>query len=337
MDRGSDSDDTRRVKAGRVGEGIDLRFDERVVIVTGAGRNLGREYARALAARGAAVVVNDLGVGLSDTDGRADAPTTNPADDVVSDIVANGGRAIANYDTVSTASGGRSIVECALDTYGRLDVVINNAGQVRMSAFGDFADESVDALVDTQLKGVLNVSRPAWRHMETNGGGRFVNVSSGAAFGGVPGGVVYAMAKMGTIGLTFGMASEGRAHGIMANVIVPYAKTRPGTGFGPIPWSDELGAWLDPALVAPLVVYLAHQSCSLTGEVLSVGAGWQAGVHLSMATGYRNRDASAEDIAANVEQMLRGGERSLDPFRSPAMKNLLDGFEIPGERRAREE
>lgn len=308
-----------------------MRFDDRVVIVTGAGRNLGREYALALASRGAAVVVNDLGVGLSDTDGRADAPMTNPADDVVAEIISKGGRAVANHDTVSTSDGGRSIVESALDSYGRLDVVINNAGQVRMSDFGDFPDESVDALVDTQLKGVLNVSRPAWRYMESNGGGRFVNVSSGAAFGGVPGGVVYAMAKMGTIGLTFGMASEGRSHGIVANVIVPYAKTRPGTGFGPIPWSDDLGAWLDPALVAPLVVYLSHESCPSTGEVLCVGAGWQAGVHLAMAAGYRNRDASAEDIAANAEQMLRGGERSLDPFRSPAMKNLLDGFEIPGD------
>ncbi|MEY3034277.1 MAG: hypothetical protein RLZ86_899 [Actinomycetota bacterium] len=306
-----------------------LRFDDRVVVVTGAGRNLGREYAIALARRGAAVVVNDLGVGLSDTDGRADVPTTNPADDVVIEIVEGGGRAVANYDSVSTPDGGRSIVECALDTYGRVDVVVNNAGQVRMDDFGEFPEESVDALIDTQLRGALNVSRPAWKHMARQGGGRFVNVSSGAAFGGVPNGVVYAMAKMGTIGLTFGMASEGRSLGISANVVVPYAKTRPGTSFGPIPWSTELGSWLDPALVAPLVVFLSHESCPLTGQVLSVGAGWQAGVSLRMTNGYRNRNATPEDIRDNSEAMLRGSDRVVDPFRSPAMKHLLDGFIVP--------
>jgi NAD(P)-dependent dehydrogenase (short-subunit alcohol dehydrogenase family) len=303
-----------------------LRFDGRVVIVTGAGRNLGREYALAFASRGAAVVVNDLGVGLSDTDGRAEKPSVNPADDVVRDIESMGGRAVANHESVSSVDGGRAIVQTALDAFGRVDVVINNAGQVRMAEFGDFPDESIDALVDTQLRGVLNVSRPAWKHMSAHGGGRFVNVSSGAAFGGVPGGAVYAMAKMGTIGLTFGMASEGRAVGISTNVVVPYAKTRPGTGFGPVPWSDELGRWLDPRLVAPLVVWLGHQSCSLNGEVLSVGAGWQAGLELRMAKGYTDRDPTPEAIAANQERMLRGEESVVTPFRSPAMKRLLDGF-----------
>lgn len=309
--------------------GSTLRFDDRVVIVTGAGRNLGREYALAYASRGAAVVVNDLGVGLSDTDGRAERPSVNPADEVVREIEAFGGRAVANRDSVSTVDGGRAIVQTALDVFGRVDVVINNAGQVRMAEFGDFPDESIDALVDTQLRGVLNVSRPAWKHMAANGGGRFVNVSSGAAFGGVPGGAVYAMAKMGTIGLTFGMASEGRSVGISTNVVVPYAKTRPGTGFGPVPWSDELGRWLDPALVAPLVVWLGHDSCSLNGEVLSVGAGWQAAVSLRMAKGYASRDLTPEAIAAHQEELLRGEESAVTPFRSPAMKRLLDGFDPP--------
>lgn len=314
---------------GSIVVGEEMRLDDRVVIVTGAGRNLGRDYALALADRGAAVVVNDLGVGLSDTDGRADAPTVNPADDVVAEIEARGGRAVANHDTVSTPAGGRAIVETALDTFGRIDVVVNNAGQVRMADFGDFPDDSVDALVDTQLRGVLNVSRPAWRHMVATGGGRFVNVSSGAAFGGVPGGAVYAMAKMGTIGLTFGMASEGRAVGISCNVIVPYAKTRPGTGFGPIPWSPELGEWLDPSLVAPLVVWLSHQSCPWNGEVLSVGAGWQAAVSLRLARGFASRDVTPEAIAAHADEVLTGGESPVTPFRSSAMKWLLDGFVPP--------
>lgn len=309
-----------------------MRFDGRVVVITGAGRNLGREYALALAARGASVVVNDLGVGLSDSDGRASAPTTNPADDVVAEIVASGGQAVANHDTVSTPAGGRGIVDTALDAFGRIDVVVNNAGQVRMADFADFPEESVDALIDTQLRGVLNVSRPAWKHMAANGGGRFVNVSSGAAFGGVPGGAVYAMAKMGAIGLTFGMASEGRSVGISSNVIVPYAKTRPGTGFGPIPWSPELGAWLDPALVAPLVVWLSHESCPWNGEVLSVGAGWQAAVTLRMARGYSSRELTAEDVAAHADDVLAGDESAVTPFGSPAMKRLLGGFRPPESR-----
>ena len=205
----------------------ELRFDGKVVIVTGAGRNLGREYALLFAARGASVVVNDLGVGISDTDGVADAPASPPADDVVDEIVAAGGAAVANYDTVATPEGGAAIVEAALDAFGTVDVVVNNAGQVRMAPFPELTEAQVDAVIDTQLRGALNVGRPAWRVMAAAGGGRFVNVSSGAAFGGVPGGAVYGMAKMGVIGLTRAMASEGRAVGIAANVIAPYAKTRP--------------------------------------------------------------------------------------------------------------
>lgn len=306
-----------------------IRFDDRVVIITGAGRNLGRSYALAFAERGAAVVVNDLGVGLSDSDGSAAAPSDNPADEVVAEIRRLGGRAVANYDSVSTSEGGRAIVDTALETFGRVDVVVNNAGQVRMAEFGDFPDTSIDALIDTQLRGVLNVSRPAWKHMAANGGGRFVNVSSGAAFGGVPGGAVYAMAKMGTIGLTFGMASEGRPLGISTNVVVPYAKTRPGTGFGPIPWSPELGEWLAPDLVAPLVLWLSHESCEVSGEVISVGAGWQAAVSLRMAQGYTSRDLTPESIAIHQNQVLRGDESDVSPFRSPAMKRLLHGFVPP--------
>ena len=212
-----------------------LRFDGKVVVVTGAGRNLGREYALAFAERGANVVVNDLGVGISDSDGDAAQPLTNPADDVVTEITSAGGQAVANYDSIATPEGGRSIVACALDTFGRVDVVVNNAGQVRMAPFEDFPEESIDALINTQLRGTLNVSRPAWKWMKAHGGGRIVNVSSGAAFGGVPNGSVYAMTKMGVIGLTRGMASEGAPLGIACNVVVPYAKTRLGTSFGPIP------------------------------------------------------------------------------------------------------
>lgn len=310
----------------------ECRFDRAVVLVTGAGRNLGREYALAFAERGAKVVVNDLGVGISDTDGDAAAPALNPADEVVEFITSMGGEAVANYDSVASVEGGRSMVECALDAFGRLDVVVNNAGQVRMAPFDEIPESSVDALIDTQLRGVLNVSRPAWSWMKTHGGGRFVNVSSGAAFGGVPNGAVYAMAKMGVIGLTRGMASEGAAMGIATNVVVPYAKTRPGTGFGPIPWSDELGAWLSPHLVAPLVVWLGHESCPLNGETLCVGAGWQGAVHLALSDGWADRHLAPESIAAHLDEIMDSPTTPLTAFQSSAVRRMMTGFTGPARR-----
>jgi NAD(P)-dependent dehydrogenase (short-subunit alcohol dehydrogenase family) len=283
----------------------ELRFEGKVAIVTGSGRNLGREYALLLASRGARVVVNDFGVAISDTDGSGEAPAANPADDVVREIADAGGEAVASHDSVATAAGGRAIVQTALDEYGRVDVVVNNAGQVRMAPFAEFSDDLTDTVIDTQLRGVLNVSRPAWKAMtESDAGGRFVNVSSGAAFGGVPDGSVYSMAKMGVVGLTRAMASEGRAAGIAANVISPSAKTRQGTGFGPIPWSPELAEWLHPRLVAPLVGWLAHDVCPLTGEWFTVGGGHVARVGLTVTEGYLDRDATIDTIAAHVDEIM---------------------------------
>ena len=156
----------------------------------------------------------------------------------------------------------------ALDAFGSLDVVVNNAGQVRMQPFAEFPDEHVATVIGTQLLGTLNVSRPAWRAMAAAGGGRFVNVSSGAAYGGFDKSTVYSMAKAGVIGLTIAMANEGEPVGITANVVAPYAKTRPGTGFGPIPWSEGLAEWLHPRRVAPVVTWLAHDSCAVQRRVL---------------------------------------------------------------------
>ncbi len=307
----------------------EVRFDGKSVIITGAGRNLGREYALLLASRGARVVVNDLGVGISDTDGRADAPATNPADETVAEIRAAGGEAVANYDTVATSAGGAAIVQAALDAFGRVDVVVNNAGQVRMVPFGEFTDDLIDTVIATQLRGVLNVSRPAWRAMAAGGGGRFVNISSGAAWGGAPNGSVYGMAKMGVIGLTRAMASEGAALGIVANVIAPYAKTRPGSGFGTLPWSDELGEWMHPRKVAPLVGWLAHESCVVNGECFSVGGGHFALVKLVMCEGLVDREPTIESIAAGVEAMTATATAPIEGGGSRAMERMTEGFVGP--------
>jgi len=311
----------------------ELRFDGKVAVVTGSGRNLGREYALLLASRGARVVVNDFGVAISDTDGSGEAPAANPADDVVREIVASGGEAVANYDSVATAAGGQAIVQTALEEYGRLDVVVNNAGQVRMAPFAEFSDDLTDTVIDTQLRGVLNVSRPAWRAMTESGAdggaGRFVNVSSGAAFGGVPDGSVYSMAKMGVVGLTRAMASEGRAVGIAANVISPSAKTRQGSGFGPIPWSPELAEWLHPRLVAPLVGWLAHDACPLTGEWFTVGGGHVARVGITVTEGYLDREATIDTFAAHVDEIMASPASPLGGGGGEMAKMMRD---YPGSR-----
>jgi hypothetical protein len=162
--------------------------------------------------------------------------------------------------------------------------------------------------------------------MVERGGGRFVNVSSGAAFGGVPGGAVYGMAKMGVIGLTRAMASEGRDVGIAANVIAPYAKTRPGTGFGPFPASDELNEWLAPRLVAPLVGWLAHEACPVSGECFSVGGGHYARVGLEVTDGLVDRDATIDTIAANASAILDSPATPITTTVSDNMRRMFEGF-----------
>ncbi len=304
----------------------ELRFDGKVVVVTGAGRGLGREYALLLAARGAMVVVNDLGVAISDTDGSGEAPPVNPADEVVAEIVGGGGAAVANHDSVATVEGGEAIVATALDAFGALDVVVNNAGQVRMQPFADFPDEHVATVIATQLLGTLNVSRPAWRVMAERGGGRFVTVSSGAAYGGFAGSTVYSMAKAGVIGLTGAMAAEGHRLGIVANAVAPYAKTRPGTGFGSIPWSEGLAEWLHPRKVAPLVAWLAHESCDVTGQCYAVGAGHVARVAFAVNDGFTDRELTPESVAEHAGALAAPTTSPATGPGSPLMAQMMDGF-----------
>lgn len=304
----------------------ELRFDGKVVIITGAGRGLGREYALLLAARGARVVANDLGVAISDTDGSGETPAVNPADEVVAEITAAGGEAVANHDTIATPEGGEAIVATALDAFGSLDVVVNNAGQVRMQPFADFPDEHVATVLGTQLLGTLNVSRPAWRAMAAAGGGRFVNVSSGAAYGGFDKSTVYSMAKAGVIGLTIAMANEGEPVGITANVVAPYAKTRPGTGFGPIPWSEGLAEYLHPRRVAPVVAWLAHDTCVSNGECYAVGGGHVARVAFAVNDGFTDREMTPESVAANAALLAAPADQPVGGPESPLMPNMMGGF-----------
>lgn len=312
----------------------ELRWDGRVAIVTGAGRNLGRVYAHLLASRGARVVVNDLGVAISDTDGTGDAPATNPAHTVVAELeAAHGpGVAVASTDSVATPDGGEAIVAAAMDAFGRVDVVVNNAGVVRQAPFEDYGPDLVDPVFASQLGGHFNVTRPAWRIMRSQGYGRVLNVSSGAGLWGVPKMGAYATAKMGVVGFTRTLAQEGRADGINVNVIAPSAKTREG-GFGPIPASPELNEWLSPELIAPLVAWLVHEDCDVSGECFSVGGGYVGRVVLAVTRGWRSRDLTPEALREHFGEVMDTDALTVMPAGTGDVARMFEGFSFEGSSR----
>jgi NAD(P)-dependent dehydrogenase (short-subunit alcohol dehydrogenase family) len=275
-------------------------------------------------------VVNDLGVAISDTDGSGVAPATNPAHDVVAEIVALGGAAVANTDTIATPSGGRAIVQTALDAWGTVDMVVNNAGVVRTGAFDEFTPEQLDAMLDTQIRSILNVTQPAWKVMAAAGRGNVLNFSSGAATGAMPGHAFYGGAKMAVIGITRTLAAEGRAVGIAVNALAPYAKTRLGTAFGPIPWSDALGEWLSPAQITPLGVFLLHPSTGISGEAFHVGGGHIARIAIAVDGGFTMRDATPEQLRDRVNDVLGSGAlRETGTTGAGVMGEILRGFRAP--------
>ena len=304
---------------------MELRWDERVAVVTGAGRNLGRAYALLLAARGARVVVNDLGVAINDTDGAGPAPDTNPAGAVVDEIVANGGTAVVSTDSVATPDGGAAIVQTALDTFGRLDVVINNAGVVRQAPFAGYGPGFVEDELTSQLGGHFNVTRAAWPHLVSAGSGRVLNLSSGAGLWGVPGMTGYAAAKLGVVGFTRALALEGAEHHIGVNVMAPCAKTRPG-GFGPIPASAALHEWLSLDQVAPVAAWLVHEDCPVSGECFSVGGGYIGRVSVAVNEGWRGRPLTPESVRDHWATVMADGPWTPLPAGRGDLDRMLDGF-----------
>lgn len=260
----------------------DLRFDDRVAVVTGAGRGLGRAYALLLAARGAKVVVNDV--------------EDEPARDVAAEINAAGGEAIPWVESVTTPAGGEAIIGAAVEGFGRIDVLVHNAGNVRRAPLREMTYEDFDAVVDVHLRGAFHVVRPAFPVMCDAGYGRIVLTSS---IGGLYGNrevVNYAVAKAGVIGLSNVAAIEGAAHGVMSNVIVPAAVTRMAEGMDTSAYPP-----MGPELVAPAVAWLAHESCSITGEMLIALAGRVATAVVAETPGVYRPSWSIEDVAANIE------------------------------------
>ncbi|MGH9120298.1 MAG: SDR family oxidoreductase [Acidimicrobiales bacterium] len=271
----------------------DLTFDGKVAIVTGAGGGLGRAHAIELARRGALVVVNDLGGSVDGTGSSESA-----AQKVVDEIREVGGEAIPNFDTVSTPEGGEAIVRAAVDAFGRVDIVINNAGILRDKSFANLTADLVEPVLDVHLKGAFFVTRPAWVHMREQGYGRVVNTASASGIFGNFGQANYGAAKMGLVGLARVLAQEGARHNIKVNAIAPVAKTRM--------TEDLLGPaadLLEPELVTPVVIYLAHEDCPVSGEIYSVGGGRVARVFIGETKGYLNKALAAEDVRDHFDQV----------------------------------
>jgi|SRR5947209_11028191 len=271
----------------------ELRFDDRVAVVTGAGRGLGRSYALLLASRGAKVVVNDTGSSLT-----GDGADTGPADEVVREIGAAGGKAVACTESVATGAGGRAIIQTALDHYGRVDIVVHNAGTVRRAPLTDMSYEDFDAVLDVHLRGAFHVVRPAFSLMQAAHYGRIVLTSS---IGGLYGNhdiANYAMAKAGVIGLSNVIALEGAADDVKCNVIVPSAVTRMAEGLDTSAYPP-----MRPDQVAPVVGWLAHQSCSITGEMLIAVAGRVARAAVAESPGVYRPSWSIEDVRDNLNDI----------------------------------
>jgi len=284
-----------------------IDFDGQVAIVTGAGRGLGRLYAMELARRRARVIVNDLG-GTS----RGEGVDSTVAEQVVKEIEAAGGIAVASHDSVSTPQGGEAIVRAALDQFGRVDIVVSNAGIVEFVPFDELSVEAWRRMLNVHLDGSFFVSQPAFRAMKSQGYGRFVLISSSAGMFGQPGNAHYGTAKAGIVGLTNVLALEGAPYGIVANSVLP-------TGFSRMV-TDQLGdkpavqgrsgflAAIDPDLVMPLVVFLASRACTLTHHNFASCAGRYSRVFVGLGEGWlaeAGRKPTVDDIAAHLAEIAR--------------------------------
>ncbi|WAC93738.1 SDR family NAD(P)-dependent oxidoreductase [Mycobacterium sp. Aquia_213] len=290
----------------------DLRFDEQVAVITGAGGGLGKQYALLLASRGARVVVNDIGGSV--TGDGSDATT---ADAVVDEIRELGGAAVADSHSVTSAEGGQAIIDAAASTWGRVDIVINNAGIVRDAPFEDMTADRFEPLLDVHLRGAFHVTRPAWKVMREQGYGRILNTTSAAGILGNAGMSNYGSAKTGLLGFTRVLAAEGADHNIKVNAVAPIAYTRmlthsidsagqPNDEASQAVLDDLVNQYLkklDPGLVAPVVAFLTHRDCPVSGEIYTVGAGHVSRFFIGRTKGFYSPELSIEDVRDHLAEI----------------------------------
>jgi NAD(P)-dependent dehydrogenase (short-subunit alcohol dehydrogenase family) len=274
----------------------ELRFDGKVVAITGAGNGLGRTYALEIARRGGKVVVNDLG-GTVDGQGSDQAA----AQKVVDEIRASGGEAVPNFASVATQEGGQSIIQAALDSFGRIDAVIANAGILRDRSFAKMSPAELDIILDVHLRGTIFTIQPAFNWMRENGGGNIVVTTSPSGLFGSFGQANYCAAKMGIVGLLRTVAIEGAKGGIKVNALAPTAATRLTASAG-VPGaattdSDPAEDPMSTARVSPLALALAHESCPATGEVFNAGCGWISRTVIAVNDGVVLKEFTPEAVA----------------------------------------
>ncbi len=272
----------------------DIRFDDKVAIITGAGAGLGKTYALSLAARGAKVVINDLG-GARDGSGSS----SSAADIVVEEIKASGGEAVANYDSVATKEGGENIVKTAVDAYGKVDILVNNAGILRDRSFAKLSEEEWDSVIGVHLKGAYCVTQPAFKIMKENAYGRIVNTTSGAGLYGNFGQSNYCAAKMGLVGLMNNISIEGARYNIKCNTIAPVAASRLTEDILP----PDILEKLEPRFVTPLVLYLSSEENQNTKMIFNCAAGWYSRTEIicdsGICIGDGKREIQVEEIRDN--------------------------------------
>jgi NAD(P)-dependent dehydrogenase (short-subunit alcohol dehydrogenase family) len=292
----------------------EIRFDGRVAIVTGAGGGLGREHALLLASRGARVVVNDLG-GAADGTGAS----AGPAERTVKEIADLGGEAVADTSTVATPEGGQAIVDTATDAFGRVDIVISNAGILRDKAFHNMTRELLDPVLDVHLKGAFHVIRPAWVEMREAGYGRILVTTSNSGILGNFGQSNYGAAKLGLVGLARVLAQEGTGYNIKVNALAPIART---------PMTEELlgplASKLDPSLVAPVAAWLVSEDCPVTGEIYSAGGGRVARFFVGLTEGYANPALSPEDVRDHLDQIRDEAGYSVPTGVADELSSLIE-------------
>jgi NAD(P)-dependent dehydrogenase (short-subunit alcohol dehydrogenase family) len=286
----------------------ELRFDDRAVIVTGAGRGVGRAHALLLAARGAKVVVADLGGSLEGT-----GSSSEPAHEAVREIEAAGGEAVACHASVADEAGAASIVQASLDAFGRIDIVVNNAGIAEPDLFEDLTLERFRRMVDVHYMGTVNVTFAAWPHMLKASYGRVVNTTSEGAFGMVPKCTSYGGAKGGVLAFTKALANDASRHGIRVNAVAPRAKTRLSspavmakTYDAPVDAFEDSDSMdkFQPELVSPAAVFLAHESCSMNGEVLVSGGGQVMRMAIVENEGITKDNLTPEDVDENLDRLM---------------------------------